>query len=172
MAERLLCRARAVQSGGGPCPSRSILSEVNHQLESRMREIRLSGSEGGGAEFNRLSLPLFITSGNFPEVFSLVEAVTRTLHNFCARSRPACRGCKKAVGELTPFPRSQGPLSLLHTGRSLRGLGGAGAERGPSPGQVASPLKAQPNSLWTWRVSSTWVVHITTQLCNQTNHHA
>src|SRR5579863_8341322 len=56
MAERLLCRARAVQSGGGPCPSRSILSEVNHQLESRMREIRLSGSEGGGAEFNRLSL--------------------------------------------------------------------------------------------------------------------
>ena len=51
-----------------------------------MREIRLSGSEGGGAEFNRLSLPLFITSGNFTEVFSLVEAVTRTLHNFCARS--------------------------------------------------------------------------------------
>lgn len=30
----------------------------NHQLESRMREIRLSGSEGGGAELNRLSLPL------------------------------------------------------------------------------------------------------------------
>jgi hypothetical protein len=27
----------------------SILVEVNHQLESRMREIRLSGSEGGGA---------------------------------------------------------------------------------------------------------------------------
>jgi hypothetical protein len=31
---------------------------VNHQLESRMREIRLSGSEGGGAESNRSSLPL------------------------------------------------------------------------------------------------------------------
>jgi hypothetical protein len=30
----------------------------NHQLESRMREIRPSGSEGGGAELNRLSLPL------------------------------------------------------------------------------------------------------------------
>src|SRR5579863_7992558 len=66
MAERLLCRARAVQSGGGPCPSRSILSEVNHQLESRMREIRLSGSEGGGAEFNRLSLPLFKTPSPCP----------------------------------------------------------------------------------------------------------
>jgi hypothetical protein len=26
-----------------------ILVEVNHQLESRMREIRQSGSEGGGA---------------------------------------------------------------------------------------------------------------------------
>jgi len=31
---------------------------VNHQLESRMRENRQSGSEGGGAETNRLSLPL------------------------------------------------------------------------------------------------------------------
>ena len=30
----------------------------NHQPESRMREIRQSGSEGGGAETNRPSLPL------------------------------------------------------------------------------------------------------------------
>ena len=37
----------------------SILDEVNHRPESRMRETRLSGSEGGGAEINRLSLPLF-----------------------------------------------------------------------------------------------------------------
>jgi len=36
----------------------SILAKVNHRLESRMREIRLSGSEGGGAESNRPSLPL------------------------------------------------------------------------------------------------------------------
>ncbi len=28
----------------------STLSEVNYQLESRMREIRMSGSEGGGAK--------------------------------------------------------------------------------------------------------------------------
>jgi hypothetical protein len=35
----------------------------NHRLESRMREIRLSGSEGGGVESNRPSLPLsFMTS--------------------------------------------------------------------------------------------------------------
>ena len=42
--------------GGITSPSRD-----NHQLESRMREIRQSGSEGGGAEFNRSSLPLSLT---------------------------------------------------------------------------------------------------------------
>jgi hypothetical protein len=31
----------------------------NNQLESRMREIRQSGSEGGETELNRSSLPLF-----------------------------------------------------------------------------------------------------------------
>jgi hypothetical protein len=31
---------------------------VNHQPESRMREIRTYGSEGGGDELNRRSLPL------------------------------------------------------------------------------------------------------------------
>src|SRR5262245_41807090 len=36
----------------------SILDEVNHRPESRMREIRTSGSEGGGIEPNRSSLPL------------------------------------------------------------------------------------------------------------------
>jgi len=36
---------------------RSLLSEVNHRLESRMREIRLSGLEGGGTD-NRFSLSL------------------------------------------------------------------------------------------------------------------
>jgi hypothetical protein len=39
--------------GGCISPSRD-----NHQLESRMREIRQSGSEGGEAEINRPSLPL------------------------------------------------------------------------------------------------------------------
>ena len=32
--------------------------QVNHQPESRMREIRPSGSEGGEAEINRPFLPL------------------------------------------------------------------------------------------------------------------
>ena len=32
---------------------------MNHRLESRMRENRQSGSEGGGAELNQLSLPLY-----------------------------------------------------------------------------------------------------------------
>jgi hypothetical protein len=36
---------------------RSILSEVNHRLESRMREIHRSGLEGGGTD-NRFSLSL------------------------------------------------------------------------------------------------------------------
>ncbi len=33
-------------------------SRQNHRLESRLREIRLPGSEGGGAELNRRFLPL------------------------------------------------------------------------------------------------------------------
>ena len=53
-----LCRAGAVLHGRSPCDGLSILSEVNHRLESRMREIRLSGSEGGGTEANWFSLPL------------------------------------------------------------------------------------------------------------------
>ena len=35
---------------------------MNYQLESRMREIRQSGSEGGGTN-NRFSLPLLNPSG-------------------------------------------------------------------------------------------------------------
>src|SRR5690606_35694364 len=49
LAQRLLHCARAVLSGPGPCAGVSVLSQVTHQLESRMREIRPSGSEGGGA---------------------------------------------------------------------------------------------------------------------------
>jgi len=40
----------------------SILSEVNHQLESRMREIRLSGSEGGGTLV--LPTPIIVKEGS------------------------------------------------------------------------------------------------------------
>ena len=35
-----------------------LATASNHRLESRMREIRQSGSEGGEAEINRSSLPL------------------------------------------------------------------------------------------------------------------
>src|SRR5258705_12274966 len=48
LAQCLLCCARAVFFVCGPGALWSILSEVNHQLESRMRENRPSGSEGGG----------------------------------------------------------------------------------------------------------------------------
>ena len=47
LAERLLCRAWAFQHGSSPCPTASIRGAVNHRLESRVREIRLHGSEGG-----------------------------------------------------------------------------------------------------------------------------
>src|SRR5437773_12433884 len=50
--------------GMASCPSPihgvSILDEVTHQPESRTRENRLSGSEGGRAEHNRFSLPLSV----------------------------------------------------------------------------------------------------------------
>ena len=58
LAQQLLRSAWAVLPGRRPCRFRSILTQVNHQLESRMREIRLSGSEGGGPQTNAASLPL------------------------------------------------------------------------------------------------------------------
>jgi hypothetical protein len=59
LAQGFLGGARAVFSGGRPCSRLSILEQVNHRPESRMREIRPYGSEGGEAKPNRLSLPLF-----------------------------------------------------------------------------------------------------------------
>src|SRR2546425_5370815 len=49
LAQCFLCGARAVLSCTSPCAVASTLSEVNHRPESRMRENRQSGSEGGGA---------------------------------------------------------------------------------------------------------------------------
>src|SRR5438552_6751119 len=50
LAQCILCCAGAVLFVCRPRAVWSTLSEVNHQLESRMREHRLSGSEGGGAK--------------------------------------------------------------------------------------------------------------------------
>ena len=47
MAERLLCRAWAVLPCRGPCGGQSVLTEVNHRPENRVRETRTHGSEGG-----------------------------------------------------------------------------------------------------------------------------
>src|SRR5687768_10070808 len=49
MAKYLLHQAGAVFSQRSPCLGASILRRVNHPPESRMREIRSYGSEGGGA---------------------------------------------------------------------------------------------------------------------------
>jgi len=57
LATSLLCQAGVVLSCCSPCGGQSILPEVNHQPESRVREIRQHGSEGG-ASGNRTFLPL------------------------------------------------------------------------------------------------------------------
>ncbi len=49
LAKRVLCGPWAVQHGDRPHGSQSIRSAVNPQPESRVREIRTHGSEGGGA---------------------------------------------------------------------------------------------------------------------------
>src|SRR6266511_6360303 len=48
LAQCVLCCAGTALLVGRSRAVWSTLSEVNHQLESRMRETRLSGSEGGG----------------------------------------------------------------------------------------------------------------------------
>jgi hypothetical protein len=59
MAKRLLHRNGTVQPETGPSSGMPIsMKEPNYQPESRMREIRQSGSEGGGAVIP-LSLPLY-----------------------------------------------------------------------------------------------------------------
>ena len=52
-----LHRPTAIVPGFDCAAGSTILSEVNHQLESRMRETRSSGLAGGGTELNRSSLP-------------------------------------------------------------------------------------------------------------------
>ncbi len=57
LAQRLLQRPQAVQPERSPWLFRSVLPQVNHQPESRTREIRTYGLAGGGTELNRSSLP-------------------------------------------------------------------------------------------------------------------
>ncbi len=58
LADGVLCRAGALFFARCPCRGPPVRSAVTPQLESRMREIRLSGSEGGARETNCVSLPL------------------------------------------------------------------------------------------------------------------
>src|SRR5579871_6424529 len=60
LAQHLLYQAWVVQPDNRPCLGSSILFEVNHHRESRMRENRQSGLEGGGTEINRSFLPLSV----------------------------------------------------------------------------------------------------------------
>src|SRR5216683_6598536 len=60
LAQCVLCCAGLILFVWSPRAVWSTLSEVNHQLESRMRENRLSGSEGGGT--TRSPYPYFQAS--------------------------------------------------------------------------------------------------------------
>ena len=62
-----------------------------------MREIRLSGSEGGGAETNRPSLPLFTCRGFGP----LLEVTALSAVKRSRRYNSAC----------PPFRTSNGPVT-------------------------------------------------------------
>jgi hypothetical protein len=74
---------------------------VNHQLESRMRENRLSGSEGGGVEANRLSLPLYKMDEFLRDRFSDSEfAWTRVCGT--AQTVLACRDMVIAFSKYGP----------------------------------------------------------------------
>ena len=59
-----------------PCTGRTILYEVNHQLESRMREIRPSGSEGGGTGSTGPPYPYLFWQGS-NRIFSASARVAR-----------------------------------------------------------------------------------------------
>ena len=58
LAQRLLRRVWGALPHGTLCFGPSVLSEATHQLESRVRENRTHGSEGGAAQTNAPSLPL------------------------------------------------------------------------------------------------------------------
>ena len=66
LAYCLLYGARAVLLIRGPGFALFVLDEVNLQLESRVREIRQHGSEGGGAGITGSPYPYTASSSDFP----------------------------------------------------------------------------------------------------------
>jgi len=84
LAQRLLRRTRAVQSGCRPCLGLSIISEVNHQLERRVRENRTSGSQGV-TEPNRQSLPLSRNLGFGKTLLPATSQICRTKRTSAAK---------------------------------------------------------------------------------------
>jgi RNA-directed DNA polymerase len=78
LAQRIPCDAWALSPHRSPGTRLSVRTAVNHQPESRMRETRLSGSEGGGGELNHFSLPLSLRSSSFLR-FSVLNPFLRNL---------------------------------------------------------------------------------------------
>src|SRR5690606_23082086 len=89
-----------------PCARVSVRSAVNHQPESRMRETRLSGSEGGGAESNRLSLPL---SAHSPSSNPTASVALRSFVPPCLLFTVASAGLRCLQSEPERHPRRRSP---------------------------------------------------------------
>ena len=87
LAQRLLSGQRAVLHARSPrCPLSASMR--NHQLESRMREIRPSGSEGGG-DGHLPSLPtpidglVFVAAGRYTSIHRVVTGLRGALWAGC-----------------------------------------------------------------------------------------
>jgi len=63
-------------------------SRLHHQLESRMREIRPSGLEGGGTELNRFSLPPIINWSQKSNTLSKFSSRSLESANISPGGRP------------------------------------------------------------------------------------
>ena len=82
----------------------------NHQLESRMRETRTSGSVGGGTDIGRSSLP----QSNAVRIHCVRSTRRRTPPRASAISRVSV--------ETTPEPHAEGPIAMNVTMSTCVGL--------------------------------------------------
>ncbi len=116
LAECFLYRAWAVLSATGPYLRASILVKVNHQPESRMREIRPSGSEGGGSRIqSALPTPMIL-----PSLTGLLPRNNGPVPVYAEPPR-AITELKTTISAISPCTAHT--KSPLHPRHSLSGLG-------------------------------------------------
>jgi len=105
LAYCLLYGARAVLLIRGPGFALFVLDEVNLQLESRVREIRQHGSEGGSRN-NRLSLPLYFFFCPLPFTIYASSLLSTPSPNFRLETRDSKLGGRSG-GITMHHPRQQ-----------------------------------------------------------------